>query len=417
VVVAVACGLLPAGAAAAATAPDPVIAAVFNNPIGTTDQQNAIITQIERLIDATPAGEEIDISMFEFNLTEVADHLNTAFDRGVRVKVIVNAGGTAAVSTLAAHLGVDDNAASWVVVCNDQFPQTTRGCVATRSYTYSSGSTTYAYNHNKFLLFSKIVRADGTSVPDVVLQTSSNLSTWYENITFNDSITFSDATVFTGYKTYFGDLTSYRHSQTGNNDYYSSTPTGTAYRAFFFPRHEASGESFSTGNVTDTIANVLKDVSCSYIGADGARHQAGIRIVMWSFTRIAVANELSALRRAGCWVDIVYNPDQMHSDVKAALTFSGGPQLTPCKFNVAPGRDIRSHTKTMLISGGFTGDSDPRVYTGSHNYAISSLRQADETLLRINNGTVYAAYLHNFYTIRDTCQAHLVALAAASSTP
>jgi phosphatidylserine/phosphatidylglycerophosphate/cardiolipin synthase-like enzyme len=400
--------VLPAATPAAAAGVDPVIGPVFNNPIGSATQQNAIMTQIERLIDATPAGEEIDMSMFEFNLQEVADHLNAAFDRGVRVRVIVDST-SATVSTLAARLGTNDKAASWVVVCNDKFPTANRGCAATRSYTYSTGNTAYAYNHNKFLIFSKIVKTDGTSVSNVVLQTSSNLSTWYENITWNDSITFSDPITFGGYKSYFVDLTNYRYSATGNNDYYTSTPTGSTYRAFFFPRHEAAGESFSTGNVTDSVANVLKDMSCTYTDAAGAKHQSDIRIVMWSFNRVAVANELARLRRAGCWVDIVYNPDQMNSAVKAALTFSGGPQLTPCSFTYAPGRVIRSHTKTMLISGGYLGGNIGRVYTGSHNYAISSLRQADETLLRVEDEAVHSAYLHNFYVIRDTCAAPPVA--------
>lgn len=104
-------------------------------------------------------------------------------------------------------------------------------------------------------------------------------------------------------------------------------------------------------------------------------------------------------------MDIVYNPDTMSAAVKSALAFSGGPQLTPCKFNAGPGRDIRPHNKTMLIDGDYNGSITPRVYTGSHNYAISALRQADETLLRITSAAYHASFLSNFYKIRDTCRA------------
>ena len=56
--------------------------------------------------------------------------------------------------------------------------------------------------------------------------------------------------------------------------------------------------------------------------------------------------------------------------------------------------------------GWIPGRQRGRVYTGSHNYAISSLRLADETLLRVTNESVHSAFLHNFYVIRDTCAAH-----------
>jgi phosphatidylserine/phosphatidylglycerophosphate/cardiolipin synthase-like enzyme len=125
---------------------------------------------------------------------------------------------------------------------------------------------------------------------------------------------------------------------------------------------------------------------------------------MWAFTRPGLAEKLAAKRRAGCWVDIVYNPDSMAASVKSALTFTGGPQLTPCKFNVGPGLDIRPHNKTMLLDGDYNGSITPRVYTGSHNYAVSALRQADEALLRITSASYHVAFLSNFYKIRDTCR-------------
>jgi len=389
-------------AATASAATDPVLGGVFNNPIGTAAQQDAIITQMERLIDATPAGEEIDISEYQYGLQEITDHLDAAYDRGVHVKVITNTGGGAPFDALVAHIGNNDKAASYAVFCNDQFPSQTRGCISTRSYTYGSGLTTYAYNHNKFMLFSKVVLSTGAAWSDVVLQTSSNLGTWYENTTYNDSATFADPATYGGYKSYFTDLTSYRHSATGDDNYYRATPGGSQFRAWLFPHHENPGESFTDGTQTDTVVNILKGVSCHYIGSDGTYQQTDIRIVMWSFTRTAVADQLASLRRAGCWVDVVYDPDEIHSDTLAALTFTNGPKLTPCSFTVS-GRDIRSHTKTMLISGGLQGLTGPAVFTGSQNYAISSLRQADETLLRIDDPSIYAQYLHNFYAINTPC--------------
>lgn len=391
---------------AQATAVKPIInGPVFNDPIGTVEQQSAIITQLERLIDSAPAGEEIQGSVFEFGHLRIANRLIAAYDRGVRVKLIVDAGSTdnAAYTAVRDRLGSDETVNSWVVVCNDQFPTQHRGCIGTRTITYSTGPQ-YAYNHNKFFLFSRLAFDDGTAASSVVWQSSSNLSGWYEVESYNDSVTFSDGTVYHAYRQYFADLRSHRYSLGGNNNYYWGTPSGSTYRVHFFPRQEAAGEDPVRGTQTDTVDNVLDLVSCYYTDPQGIRRQTDIRIVMWAFTRPGLADKLAAKRRAGCWVDIVYNPDSMSASVKSALTFSGGPQLTPCKFTVAPGRDIRPHHKTMLLDGEYNGSITPRVYTGSHNFAVSALRQADEALLRIASATYHAAFLSNFYKIRDTCR-------------
>jgi phosphatidylserine/phosphatidylglycerophosphate/cardiolipin synthase-like enzyme len=83
-----------------------------------------------------------------------------------------------------------------------------------------------------------------------------------------------------------------------------------------------------------------------------------------------------------------------------------GIQLTQCDYNVSPGRDIRTHSKYMLIDGAYDDDIVPRVFTGSHNYNMSALRQADETLLRIMGRGIHDDYLSNFWQVRDDCRAH-----------
>ena len=214
------------------TAVKPVInSAVFNDPIGTVDQQSAIITQLERLIDSVPAGEEIQGSVFEFGHLRIANRLIAAYDRGARVKLIVDPAltGNAAYTAVRDRLGGDETVGSWVVVCNDQFPTQHRGCIGTRVITYSTGPQ-YAYNHNKFFLFSRLAFDDGTGASNVVWQSSSNLSSWYEVESYNDSVTFSDSPVYNAYRQYFADLRSYRYSFGGNHNYYWGTPSGSTYR-------------------------------------------------------------------------------------------------------------------------------------------------------------------------------------------
>lgn len=398
-----------APASAAVTAAKPVVnGPVFNDPFGTADQQKAVFTQLVRLIDATPAGETIRGSMFEFADTEVADALLAAHQRGVNVRLIVDDStyvdgngkefDNPAYDALRAGLGTKDTAASWIVVCDDQFEDADgtddvqRGCLAV-------GPPNPAYNHNKFFLFSKIGPFDdGSSYAKVVFQTSSNLSDWYKVESFNDAVTFVDAAVYDGYASYHEKLRAARYTSGGDNKAYFSTPTGSTYRAFFFPR----GDSSYNNPASDTIVNVLDEISCAYTGADGGRHQTDIRIVMLNFlkSRIQVADKLADLRGKGCWIDILYATSD--STVQSVLT-GAGIQHRQCMIPNGPGIDVRPHNKEILIDGDYNGSITPRVYTGSPNLDGSSLRSSDEALVRIADAGYHAQYLSTFYKIRTAC--------------
>ena len=402
---------LTAGPASAAE-PDPTLNdAVFNQPTGSAAEQNTIFIQLARIIDRVPAGGEIQMSWFGFGVTDVTDSATTpdlparllnAYQRGVRVKIILDHEQVTQrpYQRLLPVLGSNDTAGSYIVHCADKFPSQDRGCIGTRTINYTDSSVT-AYNHNKFLTASSIVLNNGSTVSNVVFQGSANLGWWDANEAYNNAVTFSDATTYQAYRTYFADLRSHRYSSTGDNNYYWGTPTGTTYRAYFFPRRERSGTSIHDA-ASDTIVSVLDSVrSCSYDDA-GTTRQTDVRVNMFSFNRPEIAKKLTSLRNAGCWVDVVYS--EANAGVLDAL--GSNIQLTKCNYNVAPGRDIRTHSKYMLIDGAYDDDIVPRVFTGSHNYNMSALRQADETLLRIMGRGIHDDYLSNFWHVRDTCRAN-----------
>ncbi|MFY1690389.1 phospholipase D-like domain-containing protein [Plantactinospora sp. WMMB782] len=403
--------LLGAGPAAAAE-PDPTMNdAVFNRPTGTAAQQNAIFVQLARIIDRVPAGGEIQMSWFGFGVTDVTDSATTpdlpgrllnAHQRGVRVKIILDHEQVSQrpYQRLLPVLGNNDTAGSYIVHCADKFPNADRGCIGTRRIDYTDSSVT-AYNHNKFLTASSIVRNDGSTVSNVVFQGSANLGWWDANEAYNNGLTFSDATTYQAYRQYFADLRSHRYNSAGNNDYYWGTPTGSTYRAYFFPRRERSGQPVSDP-ATDTVVSVLDSVASCYYDDNGTRRQTDVRVNMFSFNRPEVAKKLTALRNAGCWVDVVYS--EANSGVLNAL--GSNVQLTKCHYNVGPGRDIRTHNKYMIIDGAYDDDIVPRVFTGSHNYNVSALRQADEAMLRIMGRGIHDDYLADFWHVRDTCRAN-----------
>lgn len=381
---------------------------VFNDPLGTPEQQEAIFTQLIQLINATPAGEQIRGSMYEFNDLAVANALLAANSRGVDVKLIVDdstyVGGNGAEYTnpafqaLKSGLGTNDSARSWISVCDDKFEDAdgvddvSRGCLAV-------APPGPAYAHNKFFIFSKIGPFDdGTSYSKVVFQTSSNLGDWYKVESFNDSVTFTDSAVYNGYATYHEMLRRGRSLAGGNNHAYFSTPSGSTYRAFFFPR----GDSSYYNPATDTIVGALNQLSCSYTGADGKKHQTDVRIVTHSFfgSRRQVADKLVQLHGQGCWIDILY------AETDSAITSrldAAGIQHRRCRIPNGPGIDVRPHNKEMLIDGAYDGDITPRVYTGSANMTGSSLRSADEAVVRIASASYHSKYLSTFYKIRAAC--------------
>ncbi|MFJ3505343.1 phosphatidylserine/phosphatidylglycerophosphate/cardiolipin synthase family protein [Streptomyces sp. NPDC090135] len=398
----------PAPQAGAAPVKPVVNGPVFNDPFGTPVQQKAIFTQLVDLINATPAGQTIRGSMFELADQAVADALLAAHTRGVGVKLVVDdstyvdANGkeyaNAAYTSLKNALGTTDTARSWIVVCDDRFEDADgvddvqRGCL-------SVAPPSPAYNHNKFFLFSSIGPfGDGTTYSKVVFQTSSNLTNWYKVESFNDAVTFTDGPVHDGYASYHEKLRAGRYLAGGNNNAYFSTPTGSTYRGYFFPR----GDSSYNNPASDTIVNALDEVACAYTGTDGKRHQTDIRIVMLYFndSRIQVANKLADLRAKGCWIDIVYASAE--AKVKTTLT-NATIQHRACMIPNGPGIDVRPHNKQILIDGDYNGDITPRVYTGSANLIGSSLRSADEAFVRITSADYHARYLSTFYKIRSAC--------------
>ncbi|MEU0005738.1 phospholipase D-like domain-containing protein [Streptomyces sp. NPDC006314] len=401
--------LLLGGATPAAALTKPIVnGPVFNDPLGTPTQRKAIFTQLVQLIDATPAGAQIRGSMYEFRDQEVANALLAAHRRGVDVKLIVDdstyvgANGAEyanpAYQSLRTGLGTNDAARSWVVVCDDRFEDTDgvddvqRGCL-------SVAPPGPAYNHNKFFIFSRIGPFDdGTSYSKVVFQTSSNLSDWYKTESFNDAVTFANAAVYDGYASYHEKL---RHGRTlarGDNNAYFSTPSGSTYRGFFFPR----GDTSYYNPASDTVVNALNEISCTYTGSDGLRHQSDIRIVMYSFygSRVQVADKLAQLRGRGCWIDLIYA--ESDSTITTKLN-TAGIQHRRCRIPNGPGIDVRPHNKQLLIDGYYNGDTTPRVYTGSANLTGSSLRSADEALVRIASASYHSKYLSAFYRIRSAC--------------
>ncbi|MEV4060397.1 phospholipase D-like domain-containing protein [Nonomuraea dietziae] len=348
----------PASAAtdtACADAPHVQVAtgAVFNNPVA--DEGAVIVQRLCSMIKQAPAGARIRVAHFVMSGAageDFASELIKARDRGVDVQVVVDGdtrGGKVA-AQLAAALGTDITASSWLHVCTGPMSGGTAACIGDKG------------QHNKFYLFSRTGDAS-----DVVVQSSANLTDLNSTTYWNNAVVFAgDRKLSRAYNSYFEDLAAERK----NLDYDRTVHAGRVV-ATFFPQAEG-----------DPVVDSLRRVSC--------RRGEKIRVGMseWDTFRIAIADRLRELARRGCDVQIVAGI--LSPEVSQSLLAEPGVDLRLLANGSAlPGR---IHSKYLLVDG--------KVYTGSHNFNETSLRRNDETLLRVDDRHIYGQYVANFDTLR-----------------
>ncbi|MET8294574.1 phospholipase D-like domain-containing protein [Streptomyces sp. NPDC005180] len=377
------------------------VAATFNDPAGSSAEQDAIRNQLISLVNRAPAGSEINGSIYLITDGGVRSALVAAKQRGVKVKVIVDGDAVADTdpetgkatgseySALAAAtgLGTDLTADSWVMAC-----PTTRGCIGNRSLSGGDGG---AINHNKFFLFSRVGSTD-----NVVFQTSANLTTSQRRNLYNNAVTLPDngSGLYAAYRAYWQDLQTYGSSGSGLPHYYQTQDSGP-YKTYFFPRQEKTGTTYATDASTDTVVSLLNNVDC----AGGTTR---VRVGMYAFTRPQVADKLVQMKTAGCAVDLLHNGEDGNLGTTVKNTIAGRLDYTARCAGTAlnadgTSRTIGIHSKYLLIEGTYLGGANRKlVFTGSHNYTFPNLRANDETLLKIDNPTVYDAFKANFEAIK-----------------
>ncbi len=251
-------------------------------------------------------------------------------------------------------------------------------------------------NHNKFFLFS---RTNGSK--RVVVQSSANLTKANSTTYWNNAVTLVNSGLYSDYVAYFNDLWAQRPAL----DYGRVAVSGKA-KVWHFPMIAA-----------DPVATTLDtDVGCTGNTTVGSKGRTEIRVAMKDFYRIEVAEALWRLADRGCLVDVAYDvpatfqPYLGQSEaVVAALSrpltrpggrvrlFLAGPATAE-----NPKRRL-IHSKYMLIAGRFAGKKNTKVvFTGSHNLSYGSLRDNDETLLRITNARIHDQFRTNFSRIVST---------------
>ncbi|WP_345042771.1 phospholipase D-like domain-containing protein [Streptomyces sannanensis] len=371
--------MLFAGAGTATAVDTPIVTgAVFNNPKGTTDEKNAVKNHIIDAINKTQSGRLIRAAMYALTDEDYTNALIAAYNKGVNVRVVldgkyVTTGSTA--DDLRNVLGTDTSKSSWVTVCGTGTDDL--ACI---------GTGNNALNHNKFFLFSRVGGVVGEG-EDVVIQASANQTSANTQKYFNNAYTVvGNTALYTAYVGYFNDLA----AQVKNSNYYK-TGYADSLKYYFFP--QGSG---------DVMADFVNNVSCTGNSTVGTAngHKSIIRVAAsMFFNRPAVRDALVARANEGCSVQIVY----AEADASYVSTLKRHANITLKQLydlNTDGTVKYQVHSKYLLVEGNYAGHPDTYwTFMGSHNLDLSSLRENDEALLRIDGATAHNAYAANFATL------------------
>ncbi|QEK52289.1 T9SS type A sorting domain-containing protein [Pedobacter aquae] len=328
-----------------------------------------ILDRLIALIDNTPAGENIRISIYLINYQPVMDALKNAETRGVNIKMLVDMSRSDSQETNAASL-----------------PWLQANLAGSEIVSTVNDVSSLSINHHKYVLFSKVNTTAGL-VSNITLQTSHNF-TLSDAKKVQDAITFNDAGIYNAFLNNWQMMRSYAAAGMKNNFNYTVYEDVTnGLRAEFFPKI-TNGSFIGQDNVIENL-NAITDVA-----------NAKIRIAMsdWSDLRVAIADKLIALKNQGATIE-VYAKDAAGTLVQTKLRQLQQLGATVRIFNLESGSDAKFniHAKIMLIEGTWKGQANSKVIiTGSHNYTDPALKANNEVLVYLLNSPLFNQY-HNYF--------------------
>ncbi|PWR14643.1 hypothetical protein DKT69_15400 [Micromonospora sicca] len=364
--------------AASATLAGYPVWAHFTDP--TAGRDYTILTELQRLIDAAPAGSTIRGAIHSLSVDSIADALLRAQSRGVTVTVILD--GKNAAST-------DSAVATIKQLSNYQFCLNSsggHGCISTSA----AGDM-----HTKLFTFTSTTDPNGVARNNVVWSGSSNLTYATGPDAFNNAITvYGDAALAAGLNANFTDMWNRRHYS--GNDYYDAASGRGYYQAAAADAYASPEGVGQTDTIVTRLNDLTPDTNCR------------LRVAMASVTtgRPEIVDLVTRFRAATCkvWMVIGTNAD-------------GGIAMSQSVYNelldagVAIRRQDKVHDKFFVAYGKYGSAYQYRVYTGSQNWTQDALNENDEIFVKMapESGTthpLYDAYYTHFndaYNYGVTC--------------
>ncbi|GAA3697983.1 hypothetical protein GCM10022204_12760 [Microlunatus aurantiacus] len=348
----------------------------FNNLKGSKADRYRIISDFNKAIKSVPAGGQIRMAMYLFDVRSVADNLIAADKRGVSVQIVIDGEETnKQIRKVKRALGKNKRSRSFVATCD-----------------HSCMSKAASVIHAKYYLFSVAGQRKYVS-----MISSANPYTGNTSLSWNNNhVIVADRVIYDSLNRYFLDMI----KDKSNRKYFRTTTSGK-YKIFLYPQ---------TPKKTNDVVwmNALNQVTCKtgkgYGTADG---RTLIRVANWGWSspRIDVAKRLVQLQAQGCNVQVMVNRGRITKPVLKTL-------LTRTKRGQIPvydaWRDSNNdgfasryvHHKMMTINGRMAGRDVKITWTGSQNFTGPGTLTNTDLVLRIVDPKVTAAYEKNFAYIR-----------------
>lgn len=344
----------PADVTPATPGYSPVSTPVFNDPLGTPEQQYAIVSTLQRNIANAPAGSVIRLVTYTYSLQRVTDDLVAAHDRGVIIQAVIDARSTRwpPANELAAALNADPRDPSFV------------------RFAHGSTRVTGGNVHQKTWRFSQTGSARW-----VTMVGSTNLSNPGNEDEFSDMMMWANRQdVYDLFDRVFVAQARMKHvAQPYVTGRFASG------EAWFFPMRHPSA---------------AKDPILQRIAAMPAR---GARITVaqfswWNARGAAIARALVAKRRGGAQVEAIIGP---HVSAEVVGILRRG-KVTLRNGVLGGGKHI--HNKLMVATYVVRHRRSWVVYTGSDNWANESFGH-DEAVVGARGRGVWLLYLRYLATI------------------
>jgi len=331
---------------------------------------------IDRINEAQP-GTKIGFAVRDWTVQPIATALLNAHNRGVDITGVIDGGerNRAFLINLVNRLG------GRVIFCGSPDYEF-HSCISNVILPSSNPNRDHdpLLMHNKFWLFSEL--PDGTK--DVVLQTSQNW-TPTQRSQFNDMVRINgDTALYGGYWAYLDAM----HAQARDDDYQPHSSAGTGAKNTMYPMPHHQGNIWSQ----DVIVDRLSEIDCSQGGSATGTGLVQVGQAFFRRQRMAVADQLIALEKHGCDVQVVNS----HGDAEiVAELINAGIDYYPLFLGAIRGGT--THTKYWLVDANRTVDGmrTKIVYAGSDNWRADE-QQTDDMLLRIVNDGVYDAYANHW---------------------
>ncbi len=310
---------------------------------------DTLIKYIER------AKFTIDMAIYNFNntgISNISDALIAAADGGVRVRVI-GCGTTA-------NLGIDELLGSSVHVLVGPDDSHRTGIM-----------------HNKFLVFDS---QSGDPNDPLVWTGSTNLTDGQINLDANNVIIVQDQSLARAYQIEFEEM----WGSTGDEP-------NEANALFGLSKRNNTPHEFMIGG---------KYVECYFSPTDGVNSKivevintanSDLSVATMLITRTEMANAIADRKSAGVAVNVITNSDGNNSQtVNSILQASLSTHNT--YDDVSNGS---LHHKYMIVDQS-APNSDPMVFTGSHNWSAAADNDNDENTLVVHEATLANIYYQQF---------------------